>query len=156
MEKGGDVSIPDLENLLGFMKWFVDRCHHKKEESYLFPALMELDNAEIKGMVKTFTNEHARCHNLVQELDRALTGYKKGDAKAKQKFIESLRDYISVLGNHEAQETNILFEMAKKRLSGETQEKMRKDFERVELEHIGVGTHNQFHNMLERLQQIYH
>lgn len=156
MEKGGNVNITDLENILGFMKWFVDRCHHKKEESYLFPALMELDNTEIKGMVKTLTNEHATFHNLVQDLDRALAGYKKGDTRATQKFIEGLRDYIPVLGNHEAQETNILFEMAKESLSGETQEKMRKDFERVESEHIGSGTHNQFNDMLERLQQIYH
>lgn len=155
IEKGEDVSASDLESLLGFIKGFVDRCHHQKEESYLFPALMMLDDRQIEEMVKTLTYEHARFHNLVQDLDRALTGYKKGDARAKQKFTESLRDYTAVLGNHEAQETNVLFEMAKGSLPEDVQEKLRKDFERVELEHTRAGRHEQFYKMLNHMQQSY-
>lgn len=155
MEKGGDVNISDIERLLGFMKGFVDHCHHQKEESYLFPALMVLGDRQIDEMVKVFTRDHARFHNLVQDLSRAMEGYKKGDERAKQKMLEALKDYIAVLSNHEAKETNVLFEIAENNLPEEVQKKMEKDFERVGLEHFGAGTPNQFHNMLEHLQQIY-
>ena len=155
LEKGGSVSADDLENLVAFMKGFVDKCHHKKEEGYLFPALMMFDNPRIEEMVKVLTQEHARLHNLVQDLDRALEGYKKEDPRAKQKFIASLKDYIVILTDHESMETTVLFEEVEKLLPDEVKERLFKDFNRVELEHVGAGRHEQFHQMLDKLNRVY-
>lgn len=155
MEKGQNVSVSDMDNLLGFMKGFVDHCHHEKEESYLFPALMVLDNPQVEGMVKTLTQDHGRFHILVQDLSRAMENYKKGDLRARQKIIETLKEYVAILADHEEKETTALFKLAEEYLTKEVQGQLEKDFERVELGHNSAGRHEQFQKMLDRIQQSY-
>ncbi len=155
MEKGGEVGMEDLDNLLAFMKSFVDRCHHQKEESYLFPALMELDIPEITEMVKKLTNEHGKLHLLAQEINSSLDGYKKGDPRAKEKLVGSLKEYIGLLSRHESEETDILFGKANDNLSEETQMRLEKDFKRIELEYIGAGRHEEFYKIIDNLHNHY-
>ncbi len=39
IEKKGEADYKDIISLLDFMKEFADKCHHGKEEGFLFPAL---------------------------------------------------------------------------------------------------------------------
>ena len=43
-EKVGNDNLTDyedIEEIIEFLKVFADKCHHGKEENYLFPALEE-------------------------------------------------------------------------------------------------------------------
>jgi hemerythrin-like domain-containing protein len=39
LEETGNLNKEHFEEILGFLKIFVDKCHHGKEEELLFPAL---------------------------------------------------------------------------------------------------------------------
>lgn len=41
LETKGDLNEKHFEGILEFLKVFVDKCHHGKEEDLLFPALEE-------------------------------------------------------------------------------------------------------------------
>jgi hemerythrin-like domain-containing protein len=34
-----ETDFKDIEGIIGFLKVFPDKCHHGKEEDFLFPAL---------------------------------------------------------------------------------------------------------------------
>ena len=155
MENGQEVNAEDLESLIAFMKGFVDRCHHQKEESYLFPALMELNVPEINKMVKELTKEHARLHTLVQEIDNSVEGFKKKDPRVKEKLVGYLKEYIGILSHHESEETDDLFIKADGDLTEETWGKLEKAFNKVEMERVGMGRHEEFHKLLDTIQQHY-
>ena len=40
LDGGQDLDVPLLENIVEFLRTFADRCHHGKEEAFLFPALI--------------------------------------------------------------------------------------------------------------------
>ena len=69
--------------------------------------------------------------------------------------IASARDYSALLNAHIFKENNVLFPMAEARLSADTQRRLLEQFERLEIERIGAGRHEQFHKALDFLKQIY-
>ena len=80
---------------------------------------------------------------------------RSGDRAAAAGLIASARNYIALLNDHIFKENNILFPMADARLSANTQEQLLMEFDRLEIERIGAGKHEQFHKTLAFLQKTY-
>jgi len=40
LEGGEPLDVSLLESIVAFLRTFADRCHHGKEETFLFPALI--------------------------------------------------------------------------------------------------------------------
>jgi hemerythrin-like domain-containing protein len=56
---------------------------------------------------------------------------------------------------HIEKENNVLFPMADARLSPEAHRGLIKDFEKLELEEVGAGKHEEFHQVLHELKAAY-
>jgi hemerythrin-like domain-containing protein len=80
---------------------------------------------------------------------------KAGDRKASSAIVENARNYIALLTQHIDKEDHILYPMADVHLSEERQKGLVEEFERVEREEIGVGKHEEFHQLLEHLREVY-
>jgi hemerythrin-like domain-containing protein len=81
--------------------------------------------------------------------------HRSGDHAAAAVVIASGRGYSAFLQAHIFKENNVLFPMAEARLSADSQRRLLEEFERLEIERIGAGRHEQFHKTLDSLKEIY-
>ena len=153
IESGKEIKREHLENVVEFLKVFVDKCHHTKEEEYLFPAMKK---AEIPGsaeIIDSLLEEHEHGRRNVKMISEAISG--NMDSEALSTIVKASRDYIELLTPHIDKEENTLFPMADEHLAKKDQDNMLKSFDIVEIEKVGEGKHEEFHKLLHSLRDIY-
>ncbi len=155
LESSEAVNFQHLEGVLEFLRVFVDRCHHGKEEEILFPALESAGIPKEGGPIGQMLAEHQQGRQLVREIGQTLPTGKREEWAAANRFCEISRKYIELLTQHIQKENEVLFVMADMRLSEIQQEKLFDEFERLEEEKIGLGKHKEFHRLLDELAGIY-
>lgn len=155
MEAGHAVPVKHLEEILEFLKVFVDRCHHAKEEDHLFPAMEAVGVAREGGPIGQMLHEHEQGRAFVRAMGAAARAYAGGDEGGVADFVSSSHGYAELLLAHIDKEDNVLYPIADVRLSAETQAALLVAFERVEEERVGHGRHEAFHAMMDRLSGEY-
>jgi hemerythrin-like domain-containing protein len=155
MEAQEKVNPEHLESIVDFFRVFADKCHHGKEEGLLFPEMEKAGMARAKGPIGVMLAEHTQGRAYVRAMGEAATRYKQGEPRGRTEFAENARNYITLLTQHIQKENNVLFPMGDRVLAKEKQEKLVEDFEDLERQRIGVGTHESFHELLHQLQEIY-
>jgi hemerythrin-like domain-containing protein len=154
--EGGEPGPEDpWEGILEFLTVFVDRCHHGKEEEFLFPALEAAGVRRDGGPIGVMLSEHLQGRSLVGELRRAVQRHASGEKAAAAAIRKRVDDYTALLTQHIAKENTVLFPMADTRLDAGQDAALVEAFERLERERIGAGKHEEFHAMLDRLQETY-
>ncbi|PKN06213.1 MAG: hemerythrin [Deltaproteobacteria bacterium HGW-Deltaproteobacteria-7] len=154
LETTGTIHNEHLENILEFLKIFVDKCHHGKEEELLFPALVHVGIPQ-DGPIAAMLFEHEMGRKYIRVMTDAFDRHKLKDASAAEAIVRNAQDYIALLTDHIDKENNILFAMADDRLSPEAQEKLFEGFEKIEESRIGSGKHEEFHSLLHKLADFY-
>jgi hemerythrin-like domain-containing protein len=99
--------------------------------------------------------EHGKGRDYVRGMNEAIAGYGRNEANASSRFVENARSYIALLSQHIDKENNILFPWGERVLSEEQKEKLLVAFEKLEHERIGEGKHEEFHELLRRLGDVY-
>ncbi|MGB9773472.1 MAG: hemerythrin domain-containing protein [Bacteroidota bacterium] len=156
LESGEEkINLSHLDQTIEFIKVFVDKCHHAKEEELLFPAMEAAGIPREGGPIGMMLMEHDIGRNYVKNLSEAVDKYKAGDNRASAGIVENARKYAELLAQHIVKEDSILYPMAEATLPEEGQEKLLEEFERVENERVGAGKHEEFHKMLSTLRDIY-
>lgn len=150
----GHVNEEHFENILGFLKIFVDQCHHGKEEELLFPALVKV-GIPYDGPIAVMLFEHEMGRKYIRVMTDAFERHKMKDESAASVIAQNARDYLALLTDHIDKENNILFAMADDRLSEKVQEELFAGFEEIETARIGTGKHQEFHALLHNLSDIY-
>jgi hemerythrin-like domain-containing protein len=153
--KGQLIDSKDFDSILEFLSVFVDRCHHGKEEDFLFPALEEAGVQRDKGPIGVLLREHQEGRQLVAQFREAIKSFRSGNAKAAISLENAGRDYISLLTQHIQKEDDVLFPMAERVLGSEKQAELAEAFQQLEQNRIGQGRHEEFHNQLHRLKKLY-
>jgi hemerythrin-like domain-containing protein len=154
LEGTGNLNKEHFEEILGFLKVFVDRCHHGKEEDLLFPAL-EAAGVPKDGPIKVMLQEHDLGRKYIRAMSDAFSGFTKGDKSVSQNIVENAKGYITLLRDHIEKENNVLFAMGDRLLSKNIQDELYEGFEKIEEERIGIGKHEELHHLLEKLSAIY-
>jgi hemerythrin-like domain-containing protein len=148
------LNTDHFEGILEFFEVFVDKCHHGKEEYLLFPALEEAGIPR-QGPIAVMLSEHVMGRNYVRAISEAYSGYKAGNMSASVGLIENAEGYISLMLVHIDKEDNMLYPMADSLFSKEKQELLYDGFEKIEIERIGIGKHEEFHGLIDKLSKIY-
>lgn len=155
LESGEEVSPEHLEQIVEFIKVFADKCHHGKEEDLLFTAMEEAGIPKEGGPIGVMLTEHDVGRGYVRGMSEAIARYKAGGRRASSAIAQNARKYIALLTQHIDKEDNILYPMADMHLSKEKQKELLEEFELVEREKIGVGKHEEFHELLDHLKAVY-
>ncbi len=156
IDRNGKIANPDhLEQLFEFFSTFVDRCHHAKEEELLFPALEEVGISRDGGPVGVMLKEHQQGRDLVAGMKTAMTGYLNGDPDAAHQLKQYADDYIALLDYHIDKENSVLFPMAVDHLPESKLAELQAGFDRIEMEKVGAGKHDAFHQMLDAFKSRY-
>jgi hemerythrin-like domain-containing protein len=156
IEKSGEIiDFEHLDQLLEFFKVFVNKCHHGKEEELLFPALENVGVSNKGGPIEVLLHEHQLGRGYVQAMNTAIAQYTKGDRTVVDEFVKTAREYVNLLDQHIDKENNVLFPLAEKHLSEQEQARLSEGFELIETQEIGIGKHDEYHEMLENLEDVY-
>ena len=152
IEFGKSVRQEHLEELVEFIRIFVDRCHHKKEEAYFFPEMEKAGIPSAGELITSLKKEHEQGRQHVSRIEDSV--YEKEEYRKLSALVENSRAYIQLLTLHIDKEENNLFPMADAYLSQAVQNKLLKLFEVVETE-IGPGKHEEYHSWLHAMGEIY-
>ncbi len=145
---------PDwLDTLVDFFRNFTDRCHHAKEERYLFVSMEERGVPREGGPIGVMLREHEQGRTFVRAIAEAAPTAKSGDAAGRDAAKSNLLAYAELLRAHIAKENDVLFPMADQVLTAEDQTRLEEAFERVEAEEMGEGTHERYHELAHELAE---
>jgi hemerythrin-like domain-containing protein len=155
LSSGVTVDAADMDGVLEFITVFSDRCHHGKEEGFLFPALIAAGLPSAGGPIAAMLSEHEQGRSYVKQMAECWRRYQAGDKAAALQLAGGAAGYIELLSAHIQKENTVLFPIAERVLSAEAEQRIVAEFERFEVEKIGAGKHEQFHQMLGRLRRTY-
>jgi len=130
--------------LVYFLKTFADKCHHGKEENYLFNELIARGIPNEGGPIGVMLQEHRLGREYIASMDQALSSKDLDDFKA-----NAIR-YRDLLRNHIQKENDALFVMADKVLDDARQDDLFEKFTEFEETVIGHGIHEQLHAMINQ------
>ena len=106
-------------------------------------------------MISVMLMEHNQGRSFIKGMSEAFDKYRAGDPAASLKVAENGRKYIALLTQHIEKENKVLFHMADKCLPKERQEELAEGFEKLEVERIGIGKHEEFHELMRHLTDVY-
>lgn len=149
----GNLNREKLDQILDFFRVFVDRCHHGKEEEYLFPNLEKRGLPANQGPIPVMLHEHEGGRNAVKAISEALAQARQGDAAATEAVAVNLAILDEHLRSHIDKENQVLFPMADKILTPEDQQALVGSFEKHEADEIGAGVHEKYHQLAHELAQ---
>lgn len=140
----------DLSAFIGFLKEFADKCHHGKEEGFLFPAMTAAGIQDEGGPVGAMLNEHAQGREWIRQMDASLQ-----PTLDAARFSSAARGYTELLRSHIQKENEILFPMAEKALTPQKLDALFEAFENHEATVMGPGRHEELHALLKSMRAKY-
>lgn len=149
IERGERVPAEVLADVMNFFRLFVDRCHHSKEEEVFFPLLESKGVGTWGGPLGIMLMEHDRARSLIQEMNEAAEAYKVDGEVAGKKWARAAWDYSGLMQEHFGKEEEVLFRMADNILNLEEQNAIATSFEKLEVEKIGSGKHDELQAMMK-------
>ena len=152
LEGGEAVDVSLLESIVVFLRTFADRCHHGKEENFLFPALIRRGVPSHGCPIGGLTMEHQKGRVMVGELADAIRGYAAGEPPARENLIKRLRALVAFYPSHIWKEDYLLFPLAGKVLTPEDQQELRDKFVTVERE-LGLDVLEGFDKVVAKLER---
>ena len=153
LESGKEIDAAVLTDLFEFMRTFGDKCHHGKEEIYLF-KLLEKKGVPVSGCpLAVLLHEHEKGRNLLADLKLTSETYIRTPGAGREALIGTLRRLIELYPSHIWKEDYLLFPMADKILSDTEQEELSARFEQHESE-IGIDVHHGFEQLAGRILEI--
>jgi hemerythrin-like domain-containing protein len=155
IQSGKDYDTKDPAQIVDFLKTFADKCHHGKEETALFPALVLAGIPNENGPIGVMLHEHTIGRGYIKEISDAVEIYNTDPKGSKQVIAKVLTNYVNLLQNHIQKEENVLFPMANKVLTEKKQNEVFEQFEKIEEEVVGHGVHEQYHELLNQLKCKY-
>jgi hemerythrin-like domain-containing protein len=151
LDCGQPVSPDVLDKIIEFFRVFVDQCHHSKEEDLLFPLLEAKGMPRAGGPLAVMLAEHEQGRRLISEMIHAADDYRLAVEGSGCRWASSARGYTELLHAHLNKENNVLFVVAERVLTPEEQTSLAERFERLEVEKVGAGRHEQIHAMMAEL-----
>jgi hemerythrin-like domain-containing protein len=101
---------PDFALLSAALYYFDDfpeRCHHPKEDEYLFKALRRR-TAAFNDVLDELQAEHIQSGQMVACLERALVHYQGGAPNGLKQFRAAIAAYAALLRSHMYKEEQLL------------------------------------------------
>jgi hemerythrin-like domain-containing protein len=157
LEAGKPVNADHLDQAVTFIREFADRCHHGKEEDFLFKAMARAGAPVKGGPIGAMLTEHDHGRAFVREMAAAAEDYRLngGDTEAGKRYAKNALAYVHLLAQHIDKEDNVLYAIADRALPESEQTELERGFAKVESERMGEGRHREFHELVDRFQETY-
>lgn len=147
----GAADTSDIEDMINFLRLFADKCHHGKEEGFLFPAMEKAGIPNVSGPIAQMLAEHNQGRQYIAEMGASVAD---GNLQP-DRFTKAAAAYIDLMRAHVEKENTVLFRVGDKMLPVQEQEHLLNQFEEFEEEVMGKGTHEKLHETLHSLENKY-
>jgi hemerythrin-like domain-containing protein len=151
--RGEAVNRRAFALLLMFFKEFTGKCHHGKEEGALFPFLESKGIPREGGPIGVMLMEHDIGRRLIKALEEDLENIER-DPEARRDAVDSALSYVRLIREHIFKEDNILFKIADELMSADEDKRLVEEFEKIEINTIGPGVHEQLIKLLDEIESI--
>lgn len=142
-----DLSL--IENGVDFLCSYADRCHHGKEEDYLFLALSKKAlSVEFKAILEQLIEEHAAARAAVKSLAEARARALQGDASGYQEITAIIAKLMVLYPAHIEKEDKHFFVPVMEYFTQEEQEVMLQQFAEFDQGLI----HEKYRSLVENLE----
>ena len=162
LPQGETPSAEDWSSIVAFLRVFVDRCHHGKEERVLFPAVMQVAGDDTKRLVEELLVEHVEGRSLVAALAGAAgtAPVLPGEEEQRRTFDAAaagaaIAAYVELIRPHVVHEETVLFPVADASLAPELQETLQEEYAHIEAEFTVAGSYDAFEQTVTRLKERY-
>src|SRR3972149_5176349 len=145
---GAPVPQKDLDAIAEFLSAFADKCHHGKEEEYLFPALERVGIPRHGGPIGVMLQEHDHGREIIARLKEAFSEYGSGGKGAGAEIAKAAGEYVALLTEHIEKENEVLFRMAEARIGKDEDACLVDAFENPEHATIKPCTLDEIHAMI--------
>lgn len=149
------VRVEDLDRIVDFIRTFADKCHHGKEEDLLFVEMEKAGIPKEGGPIGVMLREHVIGRDYVKGMAEGISEIRAGKDTGPGKFAENATGYARLLTQHIDKEDNILYMMADMHMDEKVEKELLDAFEKVEEEVMGHGRHEEFHDLILRLESTY-
>jgi len=154
--RGGErLAAGDLAQTIEFLRVFVDKCHHAKEEQLLFPAMRAASMLSAEETIARLLTDHVHGRDAVSHIADAARCLADGDESASAELAEAMACYTVLLRDHIYREERDCFDLADRELPESAQQTLAEGYDRIEREVVGGGVHEGFHALLNRLGAAY-
>lgn len=154
-QRQGFLDSRSARQAIHFLRSFADRCHHGKEEGYLFP-LLEKRGLPPRGPSAVMRGEHEEGRRHLRAMDNQIDRATAGNAEAVARFAAHAQAYVHLLRQHIDKEDHVLFPMANSLLSAAEQQDLCDAFVHMESHDMAADAHETLidlaHELAERLQ----
>jgi DUF438 domain-containing protein len=106
-----------LRDAAQYFQEYVDGCHNKKEEDYLFPLIEQRGIPRHGGPLAVMLSEHEQNHSILPRLVDLVDQYVGGNAGVLDELRGVFGEYSSLMKNHFWKENDILYPMARRVMS---------------------------------------
>ena len=131
------------EKALDFFATFADKCHHAKEEVYLFPMLESRGIPREHGPIGCMLHEHEEGRARLAAVRQALPAAGE-DPRAARTVKNELSSYVLLLRQHIQKENQILFPAGDHQLTTADKELLGHKFSCAEHSVLPPGAHQQY------------
>jgi hemerythrin-like domain-containing protein len=110
IEREKNIHAGLLETAIDFIRIYVDRCHHGKEEEILY---RELDKKALSGehrhILEEILDEHRQSRKALAELEDAKRKVVEGDRGSLSRIISTIRFLVELYPRHIEKEDRHFF-----------------------------------------------
>ena len=115
-EYGAKPDFDLLATMLYYIDQFPERCHHPKEEAFLFARVRERTR-DADTILEALQSEHRRGERLIADLALKLVRYQGGGQAELAPFAAAVAGYLEFSWNHMRTEEDLLLPIAQRVLS---------------------------------------
>jgi len=151
VELGECVPQSAVTQMVEFISAFVDRFHHGKEETYLFPALERHGILREGGPLAAIELEHETERALTDVMRAAAAAFSEVDNESKRRFVEAGRKYAGHMFAHIRAEDGLLFRLADEILEEADFVRLKQGFDCAERE-LGLRTRVEYEELATELE----
>lgn len=144
----------DVEDIIKFLNFFIDKSHHSKEDIF-YQELSLSEISEDNVSISVMLYEHVLARKYLNDIKSCVENCKVGNSFSHELLAESLINYVKLTKNHINKEENIIFPIAEKVFPIDKQKKLLVKFAEIEKKIEGDGFQDHYHKLLKRLKNNY-
>lgn len=119
LDRGGDLPLRLLKDLIDLLEQYSDALHHTKEERRLFEIVIERGIEAQGAGVSALIEHHETGRSQLQDLSRELDRLRQGDRSAAAACAMAARQYAELFHEHIRMEDEDVFPLVAKAMSVE-------------------------------------
>ena len=139
-----------MQDAARYFREYVDGCHNKKEEQYLFPLIETRGVPRQGGPLAVMLSEHDESRTQLPRLLALIDAYAAGNGSVLDQLRKVFEEYSALLKNHYWKENDILYPMARRVMTAADADAVVAGIDATEAA-LGSDTRARYYALAERI-----